>query len=721
MHDCVNGFHWRQRLYALPPAAFRALMGELERWDLQGEFPMLTRLVGTRDKHYLDLEALSAQRLLEEAVEARADKFLPPGEAFSPAGVKKIEHCPTDDDDAGWSKVMRTLREAHGFRNTWVRKRTAWQPHGVRYLTSEGARYLIEQDSESRACQDAPWLANETSFHRFPLDDAVKLPELGGRTWRELRAMEWTNCDGDGISREALKDTVLGPAWPWDNAPEAEGMADGDTLSVLFRYRCVQLRKGFPEELNGRTLPLLPAPNSRLHDFVQWASDNWLRQSASSRPGRVVFTDGGLSPYPVNVKHLQGLLTQRTAQRDRYKRNAEELTGELAEVRKRLCTAEAQVDRHEQRCDVRARNIRWVGPRTPTTSRATAPPTSRATCASCACSASAAISRCGRATAWWSTTRSRTPPTRSASWRSTSSRNCRRRASTSPATLPRPREAATPAIETRGRSRASRRTTRATVATTSSRRPPAPRPPTSAPPLRFHRARQAAAGHLLHRVGSVSSNERRECVSACVANGLCFLPPVSANMASFRQINEGLRNYLYGPLQPSNPGPASTRSPRLPLGPDAPIPPGRRPIPNSSEQNKKTNVQIPCARMAPVPIAEGEIVCVQHAPSYLKRKAGTPGHESQKTVQVYTLEQANASLRRTRGAATPPRRSRSSTPTRSRGPRARAPPPRPGATASASTASSTTRSTTACCNRRTSATTSRTSASSTSRCRAPAA
>ena len=71
-----------------------------------------------------------------------------------------------------------------------------------------------------------------------------------------------------------------------------------------------------------------------------------------------MFTDGGLSPYPVNVKHLQGLLTQRTAQRDRYKRNAEELTGELAEVRKRLCTAEAQVDRHELRCDVRARNIR---------------------------------------------------------------------------------------------------------------------------------------------------------------------------------------------------------------------------------------------------------------------------------------------------------------------------------------------------------------------------
>lgn len=115
-------------------------------------------------------------------------------------------------------------------------------------------------------------------------------------------------------------------------------------------------------------------------------------------------------------------------------------------------------------------------------------------------------------------------------------------------------------------------------------------------------------------------------------------------MASFRQINEGLRNYLYGPLQPPNPGPTSTRSPRLPLGPDAAIPPGRRPIPNSSEQNKKTNVQIPCARMAPVPIAEGEIVCVLHAPYYLKRKAGTPGHEAQATVQVYTLEQANASL-----------------------------------------------------------------------------
>ena len=125
---------------------------------------------------------------------------------------------------------------------------------------------------------------------------------------------------------------------------------------------------------------------------------------------------------------------------------------------------------------------------------------------------------------------------------------------------------------------------------------------------------------------------------------------------AFRQINEGLRNYLYGPLKPTNVGPNTTPSPRLPVGPDGAIPEGTRPIPNSSQQTKKTNVQIPYVRMALAPIPEGEIVVVEHAPYYTDRKASTAHHEAQPTVQVLTLEQANADLEASavRGAAGAP-------------------------------------------------------------------
>lgn len=125
---------------------------------------------------------------------------------------------------------------------------------------------------------------------------------------------------------------------------------------------------------------------------------------------------------------------------------------------------------------------------------------------------------------------------------------------------------------------------------------------------------------------------------------------------ALRQINEGLRNYLYGPLKPTNVGPNTTPSPRLPVAPDGAIPEGVRPIPNSSQQNKKTNVQIPYVRMALAPIPEGEIVVVEHAPHYMQRKSGTSHHEAQPTVQVLTLEQANADLEASavRGAAGKP-------------------------------------------------------------------
>lgn len=362
MNDCVNGFHWRQRLYALPPAAFRALTDELKRYDLLDEFPMLARLVGTRDKHYLDLENQTVERLKEAARVAQAEKFMPPLATYSPAGVKKIEHDPNADElapDAAWTSMCDSLREPYAFRNAWVRRRTAWQPHGVRYLTLEGARYCADAPALAHSCEpDDPWLVNDSTYHNGLLDERkLKLPEFVGRTWGELRSMQWPNCDGHAIAREAMKDTLVdGEAWSLDNTNGTAG--DDDKVPTLFRYRTVQLRKGFPEELNGRTLPLLPAAGTRLHDFVQWAADNWLRQSASSQPGRVVFSEGGLSPYPANLKHLQGLLAQRTEQRDRFKRNAEELTGELAEVRKRLCTGQTDLKRMTEKAHARETALR---------------------------------------------------------------------------------------------------------------------------------------------------------------------------------------------------------------------------------------------------------------------------------------------------------------------------------------------------------------------------
>ena len=364
MHDSVNGFHWRQRLYALPPAAFRALMDELKRHDLLDEFPMLARLVGTRDKHYLDLHKEDADRLKDLAKEHKVLQFLPPLATFSPAGVKKIEDDPADLLNASaapaWEKFCAAVREDRAFRDTWVRRRTAWQPHGVRYLTREGAEHLAAQNPSEGFDPDQPWLANDTTFRRFPLAEReVKLPELFGGTWGKLRSLDWLDSEGARLSREAVQDMLVGEeeGGGGEGGGDGDDRGDDDSLPVLFRYHMVQLRSRFPEELNGRTLPMAPIPGKRLHDFVQWASDNWLRQS-TIRPGRVVFTDGGLSPYPVNLKHLQGLLEQRTEQRDRYKRTAEELTGELTEVRKRLCTAETETRKVERTAQARQTALR---------------------------------------------------------------------------------------------------------------------------------------------------------------------------------------------------------------------------------------------------------------------------------------------------------------------------------------------------------------------------
>lgn len=64
-----------------------------------------------------------------------------------------------------------------------------------------------------------------------------------------------------------------------------------------------------------------------------------------------------------------------------------------------------------------------------------------------------------------------------------------------------------------------------------------------------------------------------------------------------KRAHEGLNNYLKslrGPGEVASPAP----SPRLPVGPDAPLPIGLRPIPTSSQRPKPTNATIVYARTA---------------------------------------------------------------------------------------------------------------------------
>ncbi len=113
-------------------------------------------------------------------------------------------------------------------------------------------------------------------------------------------------------------------------------------------------------------------------------------------------------------------------------------------------------------------------------------------------------------------------------------------------------------------------------------------------------------------------------------------------------MHEGLRNYLSPTVTTAVTAPSS--NPRLPVGPAAPLPPGIRPIPNSSQQNKKTNVQIPYPRRAvhedgPVggllkTITEGDVAFAERA-TIAKRKLGDSTTPDGSVVRVRTMEHFN--------------------------------------------------------------------------------
>ena len=116
-------------------------------------------------------------------------------------------------------------------------------------------------------------------------------------------------------------------------------------------------------------------------------------------------------------------------------------------------------------------------------------------------------------------------------------------------------------------------------------------------------------------------------------------------------MHAGLQGYLLPADRTSISAPAT--NPRLPVGPAAPLPPGIRPIPTSSQTNKKTNAQIVYARTAVnttafgglnKTIAEGDVAFVERL-IHPKRKLETEGG---KIVRVYTMEQINAKFADTR-------------------------------------------------------------------------
>ena len=129
-------------------------------------------------------------------------------------------------------------------------------------------------------------------------------------------------------------------------------------------------------------------------------------------------------------------------------------------------------------------------------------------------------------------------------------------------------------------------------------------------------------------------------------------------------MHEQLSGYLYGPGgQPTQvPTPASSaRHPMAP--PNADVPAGRRPIPASSEGPKKTNAQIPIARLvvkpegAPNPFThtipmEGDVVMVERDLTYnnVKHAAARLGGTAGSLCRVRTLQDVDEELQRVAGA-----------------------------------------------------------------------
>ena len=130
-----------------------------------------------------------------------------------------------------------------------------------------------------------------------------------------------------------------------------------------------------------------------------------------------------------------------------------------------------------------------------------------------------------------------------------------------------------------------------------------------------------------------------------------------------QQMHEFLTGYLGPSSGPPTFGvPSKPLNARLPLSPGDSIPEGHRPIPTSSEANKKTNAQIPYVRqvysqtgIAGVRMApkEGDIVLVER--TTMNRKEDQPGarlgHSTNSYAYTRTIESLNPELAEPRDEA----------------------------------------------------------------------
>ena len=123
------------------------------------------------------------------------------------------------------------------------------------------------------------------------------------------------------------------------------------------------------------------------------------------------------------------------------------------------------------------------------------------------------------------------------------------------------------------------------------------------------------------------------------------------SLTQLRTVYEGLGGGAYrtGPLAPPNVGPSQDVQPRIPMDtPFASVPGPREPMPTTTQQNKKTNVQIPVARMSLKPIQEGSIVFVERSPHYhgeMGRAQQTPHHVVDlRSLNEYLLETTDRPL-----------------------------------------------------------------------------
>ena len=272
----VNGFHKEQRLYPMPPALVKALLAAIEKHGLAHEFPMLMRLRGSRDKALLNVDGLRAGAVAHLAKVHSVESFL----GFTSKQIKAIETCPTSaEEQRAWKDFLGECSFAN-FALTWVRRRSAFQPDGIRYASGE-AGYTGRTGAVIEAGKPILWAERRSDY------------DSGPRPGEE-------GCD--------------------------------------YAHALVPLLEDRPEDLNGRTLPAItPAGGSTLATFFAWASDAWAKNASSPPPypTSVEQLKSRLNRRQDELQLAEAKIEQLTAQQTRLTRERDDARNALRALESR--------------------------------------------------------------------------------------------------------------------------------------------------------------------------------------------------------------------------------------------------------------------------------------------------------------------------------------------------------------------------------------------------